>query len=94
MSNRIWQHHFGRGLVPTSNDFGKQGKSPTHPELLDYLAMQFRSDGWLIKSMHRLIMLSRTYQQSSVRDPQAVASDPTNEWLSGFPRLRLDAESI
>jgi hypothetical protein len=94
MANRIWQHHLGRGLVPTPNDFGKQGKPPTHPELLDYLATQFRSGGWSIKSMHRLIMLSRTYQQSSIRDPQAVASDPTNEWLSGFPRRRLDAESI
>ena len=94
MVNRIWQHHFGRGLVPTPNDFGKQGKPPTHPELLDYLASQFRTNGWSIKFMHRLIMNSRTYQQSSARDPNAMLQDPTNEWLAGFPRRRLDAESI
>ncbi len=66
MANRIWQHHFGRGIVPTPNDFGKQGKPPTHPELLDYLAVSFRESGWSIKSMHRLIMLSHAYQQSRV----------------------------
>ncbi len=94
MANRIWQHHFGRGIAPTPNDFGKQGKPPTHPELLDYLATQFRSGGWSIKAMHRLIMLSRSYQQSSVRDHQTIWQDPTNEWLSGYPRRRLDAEAI
>ena len=94
MVNRIWQHHFGRGLVPTPNDFGKQGKLPTHPELLDYLATQFRTNGWSIKSMHRLIMLSRTYQQSAARDPEAILQDPANEWLAGVSRRRLDAESI
>ena len=94
MVNRIWQHHFGRGLVPTPNDFGKQGKPPTHPELLDYLASRFRTSGWSIKFMHRLIMNSRTYQQSSARDPNAMLQDPTNECLAGFPRRRLDAESI
>jgi hypothetical protein len=94
MVNRIWQYHFGRGLVPTPNDFGRQGKPPTHPELLDYLATQFRARGWSIKSMHRLIMLSRTYQQSSARTALAIEQDPANEWLSGFTRRRLDAESI
>jgi hypothetical protein len=94
MVNRIWQHHFGRGLVPTPNDFGKQGKPPTHPELLDYLATQFRSNGWSIKSMHRMIMLSRTYQQSSTRDSKTMLQDPVNEWLAGFPRQRLEAEAI
>ncbi len=94
MANRIWQHHFGRGIVPTPNDFGKQGKPATHPELLDYLAVQFRARGWSVKAMHRLIMLSRTYQLSTTRDEDAVAHDPTNELLAGFPRLRLDAESI
>ncbi len=94
MANRIWQYHFGRGIAPTPNDFGKQGKPPTHPELLDYVATQFVSGGWSIKAMHRLIMLSRTYQQSSVRDAEAVLQDPTNEWLSGYPRRRLDAEAI
>ncbi|HET6422791.1 MAG TPA: PSD1 and planctomycete cytochrome C domain-containing protein, partial [Planctomycetaceae bacterium] len=94
MANRIWQHHFGRGIVPTPNDFGKQGKPPTHPELLDYLAVQFRSAGWSVKSLHRKIMLSRTYQMASMRDSQALTEDPTNDWLAGFPRRRLDAEAI
>ncbi len=94
MANRLWQHHFGRGIVPTSNDFGRQGKPPTHPELLDYLAVTLREQGWSIKSMHRLILLSRTYQQSTIRDAKALADDPFNDWLSGYPRRRLDAESI
>ena len=94
MINRIWQHHFGRGLVSTPNDFGKQGSLPTHAELLDYLAMQFRKSGWSIKAMHRLIMNSHTYQQSSSRDPKTIAKDPANEMLAGFSRLRLDAESL
>ena len=94
MANRIWQHHFGRGIVPTPNDYGRQGKPPTHPELLDYLAVKFREGGWSIKAMHRLIMTSRTWQQSSARDPQAIASDPANELLAGYSRRRLDAESI
>lgn len=94
MVNRIWQHHFGRGLVPTPNDFGRQGKPPTHPELLDHLATEFRRGGWSIKSLHRRILLSRVYQQSSTRDSQAIAADPSDEWLSGFPRRRLDAEAI
>jgi hypothetical protein len=94
MANRIWQHHFAQGLVATPNDFGKQGKPPTHPELLDYLAIQLRDSGWSIKAMHRLIMNSSTYRQSSLRDAQAIAADPTNQWLAGYPRLRLDAESL
>jgi hypothetical protein len=94
MVNRIWLHHFGRGIVPTPNDFGKQGKPPTHPELLDYLARQFIADGWSIKSMHRRIMLSRTYQLSSTRSPEAIAKDASNAFLSSFPRQRLDAEAL
>lgn len=94
MANRVWQHHFGRGIVPTPNDFGKQGKPPTHPELLDYLATEFRKNNWSVKSLHRLIMMSHTYRQSSTRDEKALSQDPSNEWLSGFPRLRLDAESL
>lgn len=94
MVNRIWHYHFGRGLVPTPNDFGKQGKPPTHPELLDYLAGRFRELNWSIKSMHREIMLSRVYRQSSDRDAKALAIDPANDWLAGFRRQRLDAESI
>ncbi len=92
--NRIWQYHFGKGLVSTPNDFGKQGKQPTHPELLDFLATQLRKSGWSIKAMHRMIMLSATYQQSSERRSQAIEEDPSNDWLSSFPRKRLDAESI
>src|SRR5204863_8482874 len=65
MVNRIWQYHFGRGLVATPSDFGKQGRPPTHPELLDVLARRFIDSGWSIKEMHRLIMLSAVYQQSS-----------------------------
>jgi hypothetical protein len=94
MVNRIWHYHFGRGIVPTPNDFGKQGQPPTHPGLLDYLATRLRESGWSIKAMHRLIMLSRTYQQSSFRPENAATVDPANEWLAGFPRRRLDAESI
>ncbi|MCA9127404.1 MAG: DUF1553 domain-containing protein [Planctomycetales bacterium] len=94
MVNRIWQHHFGNGLVPTPNNFGRQGKLPTHPELLDYLADRFRAEGWSIKAMHRTIMLSRTYRQSSLRDSQSVLQDPENQWLAGYPRRRLDAEAI
>jgi len=94
MVNRIWQHHFGRGLVPTPNDFGKQGKPPTHPELLDYLAVKFRDGGWSIKAMHRLVLLSHTYRQSTARTAAALEHDPSNELFAGFPRRRLDAESI
>src|SRR5262249_26020976 len=65
MVNRIWQYHFGRGLVKTSNDFGARGQRPTHPELLDYLATEFVRSGWSVKAVHRLIMLSATYQQRS-----------------------------
>ncbi|MBM3845531.1 MAG: DUF1549 domain-containing protein, partial [Verrucomicrobia bacterium] len=86
MVNRIWLHHFGKGLVPTPNDFGKQGKPPTHPELLDWLAARFIASGWSIKQMHRTIMLSAAYQLSSVRTPEAVLKDPGNDLLSAFPR--------
>jgi hypothetical protein len=94
MVNRLWLHHFGKGIVPTPNDFGRQGKPPTHPELLDWLAVRFRESGWSVKAMHRLIMLSRTWQLSSQRDPDSATSDPNNELLSSFPRRRLDAEAI
>jgi hypothetical protein len=94
MVNRIWQHHFGKGLVPTPNDFGRQGKPPTHPELLDWLASRFVAEKWSIKSMHRLIMLSRTYRLSSRRSAEAAANDPGNEWSGSFPRRRLDAEAF
>jgi hypothetical protein len=80
--------------VPTPNDFGKQGKPPTHPELLDYLATKFIENGWSVKAIHRLIMLSHTYQLTSTRGDDAITHDANNELLSSFPRRRLDAESI
>src|SRR5438132_12478879 len=94
MVNRIWQYHFGKGIVATPNDFGKQGRPPTHPELLDYLARRFVAGGWSIKDMHRLIMQSRVYQLSSRDDDANLALDQGNEPLWRFPRRRLDAESI
>ena len=89
MVNRIWQHHFGRGLVSTPSDFGKQGSPPSHPELLDWLAQRFIDSGWSIKAMHRLIMLSQTYQQSSqTSDPR----DPDNRLLARMTPHRLSFE--
>ena len=92
--NRIWQHHFGAGLVGTENDFGIRGKPPTHPELLDYLAARFVASGWSIKSLHRELMLSSTYRQSSKFDAASAARDGTNELLWRFNRRRLDAEEL
>jgi mono/diheme cytochrome c family protein len=92
--NRIWQHHFGRGLVATPNDFGKQGRRPTHPELLDHLAVRFIANGWSIKQLHRLILLSRTYQLASDDDEANEKIDPDNEYHWRYDRRRLDAESI
>ncbi len=94
MVNRIWLSHFGRGIVPTPNDFGRQGKPPTHPELLDWLASRFIDSGWSIKALHREIMLSRTYRMHSSRTAESRQRDPNNDCLSSFPRHRLDAESI
>jgi hypothetical protein len=99
MVNRIWQSHFGRGLVATSSDFGRLGEKPSHPELLDWLATRFMDDGWSIKKMHRLILLSSTYRQSATsaergarRAEQLV--DPENRLLWKMPTRRLDAEQI
>ena len=93
--NRVWQHHFGRGLVETSNDFGRMGSTPTHPELLDWLAITFRDDlGGGLKRLHKLIVTSDTYRQSSESSPLANKSDATNQWLSHQNRRKLDAESI
>jgi len=91
--NRIWQHHFGRGLVPTPNDFGRRGQPPTHPELLDYLAARFVRDGWSVKSLHRLILLSRTWQMAG--DDGSTGGSPADDDLYGsFQRRRLSAEEI
>ena len=92
--NRVWQQYFGRGLVETENDFGTQGTPPTHPELLDWLAVELRDSGWSLKHLHRLIVLSDTYGQSSVARPDLKDSDPLNKWLARQNRLRLDAEII
>ncbi|HUX87633.1 MAG TPA: DUF1549 and DUF1553 domain-containing protein, partial [Chloroflexota bacterium] len=94
MVNRIWQFHFGRGIVATPNDFGIRGKPPTHPELLDFLAARFMADGWSIKSLHRLIMLSGTYRLSSENDAANDQADVNNDLRWRFDRRRLDAESI
>ena len=92
--NLIWQEIFGVGLVPSSGDFGMQGKLPTHPELLDWLAVEFRESGWDIKKLIKLIVSSATYQQSSAVSKEMLATDPDNTYLSRFPRLRLHAELI
>jgi mono/diheme cytochrome c family protein len=94
MSNRIWQYHFGRGLVKTPNDFGVRGMAPTHPELLDHLAHQFVECRWSVKQMHRLIMLSSTYQQASTPAAAGSAVADTTDLYAEFPRRRLDAEEI
>jgi mono/diheme cytochrome c family protein len=92
--NRIWQHHFGRGLVHSSSNFGTQGDAPTHPELLDWLASEFIASGWSIKAMHRLILTSNTYRMSSRPSADALSKDPRNDHLSHFDMRRLTAEEI
>ena len=94
MANRIWQWHFGEGIVRTPSNFGKAGERPTHPELLDYLASSFIERGWSIKSMHRLLMLSNTYQMSSLASPEALERDVDDALLSRFPGRRLEVEEI
>jgi hypothetical protein len=92
--NRIWQEYFGRGLVRTSEDFGKMGEKPTHPELLDWLAADFRDSGWNMKALHRAIVTSATYQQSSKARQELRERDPENALLARQQRMRLSAESI
>ncbi|QDT22926.1 DUF1549 and DUF1553 domain-containing protein [Gimesia chilikensis] len=107
--NRVWQHHFGRGLCASPSDFGLMGESPSHPELLDWLAAEFTETGWKLKSLHRLILTSRVYQQASslqTQNVESVSAEQRSEWkqslehdpdaalLSRFPRQRLDAEVI
>jgi len=92
--NRIWHHLFGRGLVATTDNFGVLGKEPTHPELLDYLALQFMEQGWSVKKSIRSIMLSRTYRLSSARHEAGMTIDPNNLYLWRAAPRRLEAESI
>ncbi len=94
MVNRVWQHHFGRGRVATPSNFGTSGEPPTHPELLDWLARRFVEEGWSVKAIHRLIVMSKTYQLASVADAATATRDPSNRWHARFDRRRLDAEAI
>jgi hypothetical protein len=94
MVNRIWQHHFGRGLVRSSSNFGFAGDPPTHPELLDWLAVEFIAGGWRLKPLHKAIMLSRAYQAASTADADALAKDPLNDSLWRFDMRRLTAEEM
>jgi hypothetical protein len=92
--NRLWQQCFGTGLVKTTEDFGAQGEPPSHPELLDWLALQFMDDGWNVKKMTKRLVMSATYRQSSRLTPDRLAKDPANRLLSRGPRYRLDAEIL
>ena len=92
--NRFWQEVFGTGLVKTAEDFGSQGEAPTHPELLDYLAVDFRESGWDVKKLFRQIVLSSTYRQSARVTPAKLEKDPDNRLLSRGPRFRMDAEMV
>jgi hypothetical protein len=94
MMNRLWQFHFGRGIVPTPNDFGNLGEPPTHPELLDWLAGEFVRNGWKLKPMHKLIMLSNAYRMSSAAAPDGLEKDPGNRLFWRFNMRRLAAEEV
>ena len=95
MANRLWQYHFGRGIVRSPNNFGILGDAPTHPELLDWLASEFVNHGWSMKAMHRLIMTSSAYRMASTGgDPKALAVDPRNDLMSHFDLRRLTAEEL
>ncbi len=92
MINRIWQHHFGEGFVTTPDDFGSMSESPSHPELLDYLSLRFMNEGWSIKKIHKLIMMSAVYQQSSANNPRYAQIDPNNRllWRANIRRLEFE----
>jgi len=94
MVNRMWQYHFGRGLIATPSDFGIRSGTPSHPELLEWLSSEFVAKGWSIKHMHRLMMNSATYQQESTTSKQAAGKDPLNVFLSHFSRRRIGAEEL
>jgi Protein of unknown function (DUF1553) len=92
--NRMWQGHFGNGIVQTADDFGTQGTTPTHPELLDYLAVEFIRSGWDVRHMHKLMVMSATYRQNSNIAAENLEKDPRNFLLERGPRFRLPAETI
>ena len=92
--NQLWMRHFGRGIVASVSNFGRSGVAPSHPELLDWLATEFVQKGWSLKTMHRLMMTSEAYQQSSQVDAKGVAADPDNVLLSRMPLRRMDAETL
>ena len=92
--NRFWQNYFGKGLVATSGDFGNQGQLPSHPELLDWLALEFQRSGWNVKAMQRLILTSATYRQASIKRPELEEKDPENALLARGPMVRLSGELI
>ena len=94
MVNRLWQHHFGEGIVRTPSNFGKMGERPSHPELLDWLALEFVDKGWSLKQMHRVMLTSRAYQMASTDIPANLAIDPENRLFWRAPRERLEAEVI
>lgn len=94
MVNRIWKHHFGEGLVTTLDNFGKMGAAPSHPDLLDWLASEFVRQGWSIKALHRLMLKSRTYRQSSHVSEPAGRLDPDGRWLSRMPMRRMEGEVL
>ena len=97
MVNRVWQHHFGRGIVETQDNFGRQGKPPTHPRLLDWLAVEFMRQGWSIKKLHKLIMTSTAYRQSSewpTGKSLALKVDPENRLLWRMNLRRMEAEAL
>ena len=92
--NRLWQHHFGRGIVATPSDFGVRGEPPSHPELLDWLASELVAQGWRLKPLHRLMVTSATYRQSSRPTRKLAADDPENTLFGRMNRRRLDAEGV
>ena len=92
--NRVWMHHFGQGIVRTPSDFGYQGEPPTHPELLDYLAARFMQEGWSLKKLHKWIVMSATYRQSSDASQSVLKSDPENRLFARMNRRRLDLEQM
>ena len=94
MVNRLWMHHFGRGIVASPSNFGRMGVAPSHPELLDWLAAEFVQSGWSLKKMHRLMVTSAAYRQSSAMEPLAQAADPDNTLLWRMPLRRMDAEQL